>query len=404
MSNVLTKKTCVLAFSGGLDTSFCVAYLTRECGYRVITVCVDTGGFSADDLAQIEARALEVGAVEHVLIDAANALYEQVLSHLIRANALRGGVYPLSVAAERVLQAAELCRFAHERGADAIAHGSTGAGNDQLRFDVAARVFAPAAELITPIREGAISRMASTEYLRSLGFTVEDKTTRYSINQGIWGTTIGGGETHDSWSEVPDEAFTLPSPTLCPDQAEECVIAFKAGLPTHIDGQSLDPITLIQNISKRGALHGIGRGIHIGTTVLGVKGRIAFEAPGPYILFEAHRALEKLVLTRQQEALSRVISAQYADGLHNGIFFDPAMRDIERCLDSMQRRVSGEVRVKLFKGSAFAVAARSPHSMLGLGATYGEGSTAFTGTEAAGFCTVYAMESALSSAAGKVSS
>ena len=179
------------------------------------------------------------------------------------------------------------------------------------------------------------------------------------------------------------------------------MITFSKGLPTHIDGQAFDPITLIQRISQRGAIHGIGRGIHIGTTVLGVKGRIAFEAPGPYILFEAHRALEKLVLTRQQESLSRVISSQYADGLHNGIFFDPAMRDIETCLDSMQQRVSGEVRVKLFKGSVLAVAARSPHSMLGLGATYGEGSTAFTGAEAAGFCKVYAMESALSSAAGQ---
>lgn len=402
MNTPSKRKTCILAFSGGLDTSYCVAYLTRERGYDVITACVDTGGFSAEELTEIEARALEVGAIEHVRIDAAHALYDQVLRHLIRSNALRGGVYPLSVAAERVLQAAELCRFAHEREADAIAHGSTGAGNDQLRFDVAARVFAPNAELITPIRTGEVSREASTQYLRDLGFKVEDKTTRYSINQGIWGTTIGGGETHDSWAEVPDAAFTLPSPADCPDEAEECVITFEEGLPTHLNGQALDPITLIKEVSQAGARHGVGRGIHIGTTVLGVKGRIAFEAPGPYVLFEAHRTLEKLVLTRQQEALARGIGAQYADGLHNGLFFDPAMRDIEVCLNSLQHRVSGEVRVKLFKGSAYAVAARSPHSMLGLGATYGEGSKAFNGAEAAGYCKVYAMESALSQkAAGR---
>ncbi len=401
MSDPSSRKTCILAFSGGLDTSYCVAYLTRERGYDVITACVDTGGFSVEELLEIEARAMEVGAKEHVRIDAADALYNQVLSHLIRANALRGGVYPLSVAAERVLQAAELCRFAHERGADAIAHGSTGAGNDQLRFDVAARVFAPQAELITPIREDSVSREASTKYLRDLGFVVEDKTTRYSINQGIWGTTIGGGETHDSWAEVPDEAFTLPSPSQCPDEPEECVISFNAGLPTHLNGESLDPISLIRQVSDKGARHGVGRGIHIGTTVLGVKGRIAFEAPGPYVLFEAHRALEKLVLTRQQESLARGVSAQYADGLHNGLFFDPAMRDIEACLSSMQRRVCGEVRVKLFKGSVLAVAARSTHSMLGLGATYGEGSTAFSGDEAAGFCKVYSMESALSAKASE---
>ena len=402
MNTPSKRKTCILAFSGGLDTSYCVAHLTRDRGYDVITACVDTGGFTIDELSEIEARALEVGAVEHVRLDAADALYQQVLRHLIRSNALRGGVYPLSVAAERVLQAAELCRFAHERGADAIAHGSTGAGNDQLRFDVAARVFAPNAELITPIREGEVSREASTKYLRDLGFAVEDKTTRYSINQGIWGTTIGGGETHDSWAEVPDEAFTLPSPASCPDLAEECVITFEAGLPTQLNGERVDPISLIREVSQMGGRHGVGRGIHIGTTVLGVKGRIAFEAPGPYVLFEAHRALEKLVLTRQQESLSRVISAQYADGLHNGLFFDPAMRDIEACLSSLQQRVSGEVRVKLYKGSAFAVAARSSHSMLGLGATYGEGSKAFSGDEAAGYCKVYAMESALSQKAAKV--
>ena len=393
------RKTCVLAFSGGLDTSYCVAYLTRERGYDVITACVDTGGFSEEESAEIKARALDVGAVEHIRIDASRALYDQVLRHLIRANALRGGVYPLSVAAERVLQAAELCRYAHERGAEAIAHGSTGAGNDQLRFDVAARVFAPQAELIAPIREGNISRAESTAYLRSRGFEVEDKTTRYSINQGIWGTTIGGGETHDAWTEVPDHAFTLAPLPECPDEPETCTLTFEAGLPVALDGVQMPPIELIQTIARLGAKHSIGRGIHIGTTVLGVKGRIAFEAPGPYVLFEAHRALEKLVLTRQQGSLSRNISAQYADGLHNGIFFDPAMRDIEACLNSLQQRVSGEVRVKLFKGSVMAVAARSPHSMLGLGATYGEGSTAFSGDEAAGFCKVYAMESSLSAVA-----
>ena len=396
-----TRPTCVLAFSGGLDTSYCVAYLTRERGYDVITACVDTGGFSAEESEEIRARAIEVGAVEHVRIDASQALYDQVLRHLIRANALRGGVYPLSVAAERVLQAAELCRYAHERGAQAIAHGSTGAGNDQLRFDVAARVFAPEAELIAPIREDSISRAESTAYLRALGFEVEDKTTRYSINQGIWGTTIGGGETHDAWTEVPDHAFTLPPLPECPDEPETCTITFEAGLPIALDGVEMSPIELIQTIARLGAKHSIGRGIHIGTTVLGVKGRIAFEAPGPYVLFEAHRALEKLVLTRQQGALGRTISAQYADGLHNGIFFDPAMRDIEACLTSMQRRVSGDVRLKLFKGSVMAIAARSPHSMLGLGATYGEGATAFSGDEAAGFCKVYAMESSLSAAAAE---
>ena len=396
-----SPKTCILAFSGGLDTSYCVAYLTRERGYRVITACVDTGGFTAEESAEIEARALEVGAVEHVRIDASRALYDQVLRHLIRANALRGGVYPLSVAAERVLQAAELCRYAHERGAEAIAHGSTGAGNDQLRFDVAARVFAPNAELLAPIREGAVSRADSTAYLRALGYVVEDKTTRYSINQGIWGTTIGGGETHDAWSEIPDEAFTLSPLTACPDEAEECTLTFEEGLPIALNGAPMSPVELVQEISRIGARHSVGRGVHIGTTVLGVKGRIAFEAPGPYVIFEAHRALEKLVLTRQQESLARHISAQYADGLHNGLFFDPAMRDIEACLGSLQSRVSGDVRVKLYKGSARAVAARSQHSMLGLGATYGEGATAFNGDEAAGFCKVYAMESSLSAAAAQ---
>jgi argininosuccinate synthase len=395
------KKTCVLAFSGGLDTSYCVAHLTRDRGYDVITACVDTGGFTAEESARIEARAYEVGAKEHVRIDAASALYEQVISHLIRASALRGGVYPLSVSAERVLQAAELCRFAAERGADAIAHGSTGAGNDQLRFDVAASVFAPQAELIAPIREGGVSRAASSAYLRNIGVQVEEKTTRYSVNQGIWGTTIGGGETHDGWSEVPDEAYTTTSPKDAPSDPLTLTLTFEGGLPTHLNGERLDPITLIQRVAALGGEHGVGRGVHVGTTVLGVKGRVAFEAPGPYIIIEAHRALEKLVLTRQQESLARVISAQYSDALHNGLFFDPAMRDIEVCLASLQGRVTGEVRLRLFKGVATAVGARSAHSLLGRGATYGEQARAFTGAEAAGFCKVYGMESALSAAAAK---
>ena len=392
----MAKKTCVLAFSGGLDTSYCVAHLSRDRGYDVISACVDTGGFSVEERAEIEARAYAVGAKEHVRIEAAQALYDQVLKHLIRGDVLRGGVYPLSVAAERVLQAAELCRYAHEIGADAIAHGSTGAGNDQLRFDVAARVFAPNAELITPIRQDAMSREGSTDYLRNIGVHVEDKTTRYSINQGIWGTTIGGGETHDGWAEVPDEAFTTIAPADAPEVPDELTLTFKEGLPTHLDGVALDPISLIQRVAERGAVHGIGRGIHIGTTVLGIKGRIAYEAPGPYIIIEAHRMLSKLILTRQQEALSNVISRQYGDGLHNGLFFDPAMRDIEACLSSLQSRVTGDVRVRLYRGSATATGARSPYSLLGRGATYGEASHAFNGIEAAGYCKVYAMESALS--------
>lgn len=395
----MSKKICILAFSGGLDTSYCVAHLTKDKGYHVITACVDTGGFSEAEAAQIEARAYEVGAQEHLHIDAAQALYDQVLRHLIRGNVMRGGVYPLSVAAERVLQAAELCRFAHKRGADAIAHGSTGAGNDQLRFDVAARVFAPNAELITPIRTDHISREDSTKYLRDIGILVEDKTTRYSINQGIWGTTIGGGETHDGWATIPDEAYTTTSPEDAPDQALEIHLTFKEGLPTHLNGEELSPITLIQQISALGSAHGVGRGVHVGTTVLGVKGRIAFEAPGPYILFEGHRALEKLILTRQQEALAYTLSQQYGLALHNGLFFDPALRDIEVCLESLQQRVSGEVRVRLFKGTAHAVGARSPYSLLGRGATYGEVARSFNGEEAAGYCKVYAMESALSAQA-----
>lgn len=394
------RPTCVLAFSGGLDTSYCVAHLTRDHGYDVIAVCVDTGGFSSDEQQEIEARAIEVGAKEYVRIDASQALYQDVLQHLIRANVLRGGVYPLSVAAERVLQAAELCRFAHQRSANAIAHGSTGAGNDQLRFDVAARVFAPNAELLTPIRTDAISREQSTHYLRTLGFEVSDKTTRYSINQGIWGTTIGGGETHDAWEEVPEDAY--PSHALAtPQKATDLTLTFNQGLPTHINGDAMDPIKLIQKITAIATPYAIGRGIHIGTTVLGVKGRIAFEAAGPYCIFEAHQAIEKLVLTREQDALLKHLSQQYGHALHNGLFFDPAMRDIEVCLASTQRRVSGEVRIRLMEGQVQAIAAKSPYSLLGLGATYGEMAKMFSGEDAAGYCKVYAMESALSMQASK---
>lgn len=391
----------VLAFSGGLDTTYCAVWL-REQGYAVHTVTVQTGGFDADELALIERRARQAQVVDHCVIDARAELFDDYLRFLIFANALRGDVYPLSVSAERVVQAKRTALRAVEIGAGALAHGSTGAGNDQVRFDVAFRVLVPQVEVITPIRAQALSRKQESEYLEARGIDIPLKTSKYSYNRGLWGTTIGGAETHRSDGVLPDDAFVMTaSPARRPAAAETIEIAFETGVPVAVNGARLEPVTLVERLNDLAGRHGVGRGVHVGDTILGIKGRVAFEAPAAVTLIAAHRELEKLVLSRQQGFWKRTLGELYGGMLHEGRYFDPLMRDLEAFLASSQQRVSGTARLQLQGGQAVVLGATSPFSLMNSDlARYGEGSALWEGQEAAAFCKLYGLQETLLARAG----
>ena len=386
-----------LAFSGGLDTSFCVPYLKEETGRPVQTVTVDTGGFTEAEKEEIAARSEELGAAGHALVDARADLWDRVLQYLVKGNVLRGGVYPLCVGPERVVQAEALAEAARRLGATAVAHGSTGAGNDQIRFDTALRLLAGDLEILTPIRELTLSREASTAYLRERGFEVEAKTTEYSVNRGLWGTTIGGKETHATDGVLPEAAWPdTVSPASAPDEAHRFQIRFEAGVPVAVDGEALDPVALVERLNREGAQHGVGRGIHVGDTILGIKGRIAFEAPAALTLIDAHRELEKLVLTQLQLVQKAGLGDLYGRLVHEGLFFDPICRDLEAFFDSTQRRVTGDVTVEWFKGAIRILGTTSPHSLFDTGvATYGEDNSLWSGRDAEGFAQIYGLQARL---------
>jgi argininosuccinate synthase len=390
-----------LAFSGGLDTSFCVSYLKEKTGREVHTVTVDTGGFSDEEKAEIAARSEALGAAGHTLVDARADLWERVLSFLVKGNVLRGGVYPLCVGPERVVQAEALAEAARGLGATAVAHGSTGAGNDQIRFDAALRLLADDLEILTPIRQLSLSRADSAAYLRERGFAVEETTTDYSVNRGLWGTTIGGKETHATDGVLPEAAWPdTVSPAEAPDDPHRVQIRFEAGVPVALDGEALDPVALVERLNREGAAHGVGRGIHVGDTILGIKGRIAFEAPAALTLIEAHRELEKLALTQLQLVQKSQLGDLYGRLVHEGLFFDPVCRDLEAFLDSTQRRVSGDVTVEWFKGAIRVLGATSPHSLFDAGvARYGEDNALWSGRDAEGFAQIYGLQARLAARA-----
>ncbi len=385
----------VLAFSGGLDTSFCVPYLRETYGEPVFTVTVDTGA-SLDETA-LRARSRQLGAEKHFHVDARQNLYDDYLKFLIMGNVLRGGVYPLCVGAERVVQAIEVVKIARQIKAGAIAHGSTGAGNDQVRFDSVVHLFADEMELITPIRDGGLTRQDTTRFLGERGIPIPAKTTRYSINDGLWGTTIGGEETLGTKAPLPDDAYpNTVSPAEAPEGGCDLHIEFKNGLPVTLDGQELPPVTLITQLASLGGRHGVGRDIHVGDTILGLKGRIGFEAPAPLILITAHRELEKLVLTKWQRHQKDHISDFYGMLLHEGQYFDPVMRDIEAFLSSSQNVVTGSVFVRLYKGSISVQGCESPYSMFDTGvATYGEESALWNGPDARSFSKLSGLQAYL---------
>jgi argininosuccinate synthase len=392
-------QTVALAFSGGLDTSYCVPRLAQA-GARVHTVYVNTGGATAEECDAIRRQAEAVGAVQHHEVDARKQVYQRFVRYLVQGNVLRGEVYPLSVAAERTQQAMSVIEVARSIGASAVAHGSTGAGNDQVRFDIAFRVLASDLEILTPIRDEGISRDAAIAFLQQRGLPVPPKAGAYSINRGLWGTTWGGGWTHDTWAGPPNELVEPPADSPAPT---EIVLGWAGGLPVSLDNEVLDGPELIRRLGDLGLAYGFGRNIHVGETALGIKGRIGFEAGAALLLIAAHRELEKLVLTRWQTFWKDQLARFYGDRLHEGHYFDPALRDIEAMIASSQQRVEGETRVRLMPGRFLVVAARSPHSMMDRSvATYGEENRLWSGDEARAFARVSAIPEVLAArVAGK---
>jgi argininosuccinate synthase len=387
-----------LAFSGGLDTSFCVPRLADE-GWAVHTVYVDTGGSSEAERAAIRRQAEAVGAVAHHEVDARERVYDRFVRYLIQGNVLRGEVYPLSVAAERTQQALSVVETARALGATAVAHGSTGAGNDQIRFDVALRVLAPDLEIVTPIRDLGIKRDQAIAFLQQRGLPVPGKAGAYSINRGLWGTTWGGGWTHDTWAPPPAELLDPPSTAPRP---KDVVVAWERGVPVSLDGAALSGADLIAELSALSDAYGLGHNIHVGETALGIKGRIGFEAGAAVLLIAAHRELEKLVLSKWRTLWKDHLARVYGDRLHEGHYFDPALRDIEALIISSQERVTGETRLHLGPGRFMVTGTRSPFSLMDRSvATYGEENRLWTGEEARAFSRIGAIPELLAARVGE---
>ncbi|HYH45109.1 MAG TPA: argininosuccinate synthase domain-containing protein, partial [Thermoanaerobaculia bacterium] len=329
----------VLAYSGGLDTSFCIPWLAAGTGRPVVTVTVDTGGLDAAAAADLEARALALGAAAHYRVDARADFFERVLRFLILGNVRRGQVYPLCVGAERVIQAQEVAHAAARLGSRTVAHGCTAAGNDQVRFDVALRTLDPGLEVLAPVRDEPRPRAAQVAYLEERGLPVPPFGAAYSVNRGLWGVTIGGRETLGSEGSIPEEAWVLSRGAFeTPRAAERHVLSFTRGVPSAWNGEALSPVALLERVEAVAGPFGIGRGIHLGETILGIKGRVAFEAPAAAVLLDAHRELEKLVLTGRQIKVKEGVAATYGDLVHEGQHLDPVCRDIEALLLSSQER------------------------------------------------------------------
>lgn len=411
----MSKHKVVLAFSGGLDTSYALVSL-REQGWDVLTAHIDTGGLRSGDKEAVAARAKELGATEHFSIDAREELYSRVISYAIKANYLRNGGYPSCVGAERLIQAEAVVGVAVRCNADGVGHGSTGAGADHVRYDAVIRALAPHLEIITPIRDLRLTRAAESEFLRSRGYEVSTQTSTYSVNDGLLGTTIGGGETNGSWDYLPEGAWTYTrSIAETPDQGVEVIIEFDQGnvvavttpLGNYIDGtdeKSLNYMVL-RALNELGGKHGVGRGIHMGSTMAGNPARVAFEAPGMLILIAAHRELERLVLSNRQQATKAALGTTYGDLLHEAVYYDPILDDFRAFIDSSQRRVTGRARILLHKGNIVILGSKSPYSLLDAavrqGVVYGHESALWSGKDARSFAHMYAMPGAIARIAGQ---
>ena len=381
------KKKVVLAFSGGLDTSFCCIHLAQDRNLEVHSVIVNTGGFSADELKEIEERAYALGVTSHAAVDETENYYNSCIKYLVFGNVLKNATYPLSVSAERVSQATAIANYVKKIGADYVAHGSTGAGNDQVRFDMIFNIMIPGVEIITPIRDLKLSREAEIEYLNNHGVEYSAEKAKYSINKGIWGTSVGGKETLTSHDTLPEDAW----PTQVTETAErKLTLEFKNGELVGIDGENMPSIQAIQKLQEIAQPYGIGRDIHVGDTIIGIKGRVGFEAAAPIIIIKAHHTLEKHTLTKWQLSWKDQLSAFYGNWLHEGQFHDPIMRNIEAFLQDTQKTVSGKVFVQLNPYRFQVIGIESKHDLMSSKfGSYGEMNNAWTGEDVKGFSKIF---------------
>ncbi|HZK03349.1 MAG TPA: argininosuccinate synthase domain-containing protein [Bacteroidaceae bacterium] len=383
----MKKKRVVLAFSGGLDTSFCAMYLSKDKNFDIYTAIANTGGFSSLELKAIEERAYKLGAINHVTLDVTSQYYEKSIKYMVFGNVLRNGTYPISVSSERIFQAIAIAEYAKKIGADAIAHGSTGAGNDQIRFDLAFQVLAPGIEIITPTRDMVLTREYEIEYLKKHGYVADFKKLEYSYNKGLWGTSICGKETLHSEQGLPEEAYLNQIST----QGEELLnIAFEKGEICAINGEIFeDKIAAINKVEEIGGRFGIGRDMHVGDTIIGIKGRVGFEAAAPIIIINAHKMLEKHTLSKWQQYWKEQVGTWYGMFLHESQYLEPVMRDIEAMLESSQRNVTGTVFLKLRPYSYELVGVESPYDLVktDLG-EYGETQKGWTADDVKGFISI----------------
>lgn len=379
----------VLAYSGGLDTSFCVKYLSEELHMEVHTALANTGGFSQEELKAVEEKAYALGAKSHVNLDVSKEYYEKCIKYMVFGNVLRNKTYPISVSSERTFQALAIINYAKEIGASAIAHGSTAAGNDQVRFDLTFQVVAPEIKIITPTRDMGLSREYEIDYLKKHGVESDWKKMEYSINKGLWGTSVGGKETLCSLTNIPGSAF----PSQLAKEGEELLeIGYENGEVCSVNGQKMCGVAAIQKIEEIGAAWAIGRDTHVGDTIIGIKGRVAFEAAAPMLIIKSHELLEKHTLTKWQQYWKDQMGTWYGMFMHESMYQEPVMRDIEKFLDSSQRNVSGKVVIKLSPYHFDLVGIESNHDLMSSDfAQYGEKNSAWTADDVKGFTNIYGM-------------
>lgn len=388
------NKQIVLGFSGGLDTTFCVKYLTEDRGFDVHSVIVNTGGFSEEELVQIEAHAYKLGVKTHTTVNAVEGYYDSIIKYLIYGNVLKNNTYPLSVSAERLSQALHIAEHAKKLNAVAVAHGSTGAGNDQVRFDMIFHIMIPGVEIITPIRDLKLSREEEIDYLKKKGVDMNFEKSMYSINKGLWGTSVGGKETLQSKGMLPESAW--PTQVTKTD-SEEVKLSFVKGELTAVNGQSFDhPAKAIQYLQTIAGAYGVGRDIHVGDTIIGIKGRVGFEAAAPMVILKAHHALEKHVLTKWQLNWKDQLAQFYGNWLHEGQILDPVMRDIEAYLTNSQQNVTGDVFVQLMPYRFQVIGIESDYDLMSAKfGKYGEMNTGFTGEDVRGFSKIFGNQTSI---------
>lgn len=386
----MSDKKVVLAFSGGLDTTYCAFYL-KDKGLDVHTVIVNTGGFSEEELEETEKRAMSYGVNSHKCLEETSNFYEKCLKYLIYGNVLKNNTYPLSVSAERAFQALAIANYAKSIGADYIAHGSTGAGNDQVRFDLIFQIICPDIDIITPIRDNKLSRQEEIDYLATKGVNISWEKAKYSINKGLWGTSVGGDETLTSNLGLPESAF--PS-QVEKDGSEVVELQFEKGEFVGLNGQKLDSVDAIFKLNDLASKYGIGRDVHVGDTIIGIKGRVGFEAAAPVIIIKSHHTLEKHVLTKWQQHWKEQLANWYGMLLHEGQFLDPVMRDIEVFLESTQKNVTGTVTVKLAPYRFEVVGITSDKDLMSSKfGQYGEMNNGWSGEDVKGFTKILANQS-----------